>query len=414
MSAPSSGRDGDENGIDPEDLDDLGEDPPPGDAASDPEAARREAEDALAKIEALADLDEDPETASAEGEPEQGDEPSDASGPQASTGGASEGSDASVEDQAERCGNCGAPLDGPYCSECGQEAADRVVPLWYMFNDALETIFNLDLRAFRTFPKLLFLPGRLTKEYINGRRKRYVRPFRLYLVATFVLFAVLAVTTTGSPFSFIFNPQGAFRLNPPNTDIGVGSGARVDTTTQQSTFGPPAERKRQAERIRSDTSFINLDVYDDPTANDRLERYVRHRLADAVADPWGFVRSMIDRGPYLMFFMLPIFALLMKLLYIRRGRLYMEHLIFSLHVHAYTFFALTVGLLLHESSLVWIDRLAIFVELSPLLYLVLAMRHVYEQGVIKSSIKATILLWIYSFVLSIAFTFLMVAVIFWS
>jgi len=62
------------------------------------------------------------------------------------------------------------------------------------------------MRVLWTLPKFLFLPGRLTKEYINGRRKRYIRPFRLYLFTTFVLFTVLAFTAGGG-LQVPFNPQ---------------------------------------------------------------------------------------------------------------------------------------------------------------------------------------------------------------
>jgi hypothetical protein len=104
-----------------------------------------------------------------------------------------------------------------------------------------------------------------------------------------------------------------------------------------------------------------------------------------------------------MFLLLPIFAFLLKLLYIRRGRLYVEHLIFSLHVHAFAFFAFTAGLLLDQSSVGWLQATAPWVDASPLLYLVLAMSHVYEQGLIKSTIKSFILLLIYSLVFTIGF-----------
>ncbi|NBC84659.1 MAG: DUF3667 domain-containing protein, partial [Bacteroidetes bacterium] len=90
------------------------------------------------------------------------------------------------------CANCGAPLVGPYCSQCGQRAAERIVPLHEMTQEWVEDLFEFDLRIFRTLPTFFFKPGRLTKEYIRGRRVRYVRPLRLYLVASFILFTLLA------------------------------------------------------------------------------------------------------------------------------------------------------------------------------------------------------------------------------
>ncbi len=439
MSTPPSGSDplpddDDLENFDEPDLDDIGDENVSGDAASDPETARQEAEDALAEIEALADLDEDPD-------PDRAD---DSGAESASSTASAESSPSDDGPREDQCENCGALLDGPYCSQCGQKAADRIVPIWHMINEALESLFQLDLRVLHTLPKFLFLPGRLTKEYINGRRTRYIRPFRLYLFSTFLLFAALALTTTGN-FGFFLNPQGMTGFDPPNTDIRIGASpntsesasatadspaparasatpldsAVADTeasadsgstaTRDASMFGTPEERKKVANRIRTDTSAVqlNVDVYNDPAANERLESLLRQKTAHAIENPWEAVSSMIDRGPYLMFLMLPIFAFLLKLLYIRRGRLYVEHLVFSLHVHALAFFAFTVGILLSESDLGWLNAVAPWIDASPLVYLILAMSHVYDQGFIKSTLKALILLLIYAVVLSFGFVLLL-------
>ena len=414
-----------------DDLDGLSDSTPSGEAASDPESARQEAEDALAEIEALADLDEDPEPdAESESDDPTTDGPIPTADPASSPGGtadpASEPADGDTPE--DQCENCGALLHGPYCSQCGQKAADRIVPVWHMINEALEAVFELDLRVFRTFPTFLFLPGRLTKEYIDGRRKRYIRPFRLYLFATFLLFTTLALTTSRGGLSLPFPPATA----PVPADTAQTAAADVprplaDTTDvvgiplaetdsasgtassgDGAVFGPQEEREKMARRIEKDTSVIQVEgVFDDPEANARLERTLRRNLPEILRNPWDFVGSLIDRGAYAMFFMLPIFAFLLKLLYVRRGRLYAEHMIFSLHVHAFAFFAFTAGLLLNQSDLAWLNAAGPWVELSPLLYLVLALSHVYDQGLIKSTIKAFILLMIYSIVLAFGFALLL-------
>lgn len=399
MSVPATGSDPTQDSDDFTDPDDeaLSEE-----TASDPEAARKEAEDALARIEELADLDEEPDLKS---DVETGEERSSAS---------EDVEQAARSDKTEpedRCKNCGAPLHGPYCSQCGQRAADRILPVWQMVNEGLETVVDLDLRVFRTFPTFFFLPGRLTKEYLNGRRKRYVHPFRLCLFATFLVFAVIAFTTSGS-FSFILDPQGSVRLNPPNTAITASSGTGSTAAAASSSFfGSPEERERMARNIESDSTGIQIDFFDDPKTNERAERILRTKTAQAVRNPRAFVNSMIDRGPYLMFLMLPIFALLLKLLYIRRGRLYMEHMIFSLHMHAFTFFAFTFGLLLEQSGVEWLRTVGTWIEIAPLLYLVLAMRHVYEQGFIKTTIKVGLLLFIYMIILSVGVVLLFIVAI---
>ena len=400
MSAPPTGPDRFED----DDLDDLGDEAGP--AASNPDEARAAAEDALAQIEALADLDEDPEE-------EAETEASGDAGPSAahaSTAAASESRAPSQSDTPEgQCENCGALLHGSYCSECGQKAADRVVPLWHMLNEALEAVIELDMRVVHTLPKFLFLPGRLTKEYIDGRRKRYIRPFRLYLFTTFVLFTVLAFTT-GQSFRFPFDPQ----MSPAQAGATqAGSTVGPDTTTAASApsfFGSPEQRDQWAEALRKNPDAVNVQIGDAETQT-QLERLLRVKAAEAMENPNDFIESMIDRGPYVMFLMLPVFAFLLKLLYIRRGRLYVEHLIFSLHLHAFAFFAFTVGILLGETDVSWLHTAAGWIEASPLLYLVLAMAHVYDQGLIKSTIKAFLLLLIYPIILGIGLVGLALAAV---
>ena len=138
---------------------------------------------------------------------------------------------------------------------------------------------------------------------------------------------------------------------------------------------------------------------------------LRTKAAQAVRNPRQFLGALIDRGPYLMFLMLPVFALLLKLLYVRHGRLYAEHVIFSLHVHAYAFFAFAVGVLLDQSAVEWVNTVGSWIGASAILYLVLALRHVYEQGFLMTTLKASILLVVYTILLTLGFTGLLLLVI---
>jgi hypothetical protein len=408
------------------------DDDPSGQAESSPEEARAAAEDALARIEAMADLDDDPdekdEPASAQatgGDPASGETNAAASMSDASATETDDGAGGGPPE--DQCENCGALLDGPYCSQCGQRAADRIVPIWHMINEGLEAVIELDLRVLKTLPKFLFLPGRLTKEYLNGRRQRYIRPFRLYLFATFLLFTVLAFTATGG-IGFPFPPAAttvpADSAQATTASMAPGDASPTDDAAEprdttaapeslqlqneeRRVFGNQEERDNLANQIEQDTSDFQVNLFDDPATNERFEQILRRKSAQTVRNPWEFVGGMIDRGPYVMFLMLPIFAFFLKLLYIRRGRLYVEHMIFSLHVHAHAFFAFTVGILMGESDIGWVNTAAIFVELSPLLYILLAMRHVYEQGMIKTSLKAFLLFVMYSIVLSFGLIFLL-------
>jgi hypothetical protein len=92
------------------------------------------------------------------------------------------------------CTNCGAALGGTFCSQCGQEHRHERLRVGYWLHDALDTAASLDSRIWRTIAALTVRPGRMAREYVEGRRAPFVSPLR-YAVATCALwfFAVVLV-----------------------------------------------------------------------------------------------------------------------------------------------------------------------------------------------------------------------------
>lgn len=89
------------------------------------------------------------------------------------------------------CLNCGAALSGPYCSQCGQAAHARR-SLVHVLGEFLHSLFHFDTKVWRTLPMVLFRPGTLTRNYVYGKRARYVSPLAFFLLAVFFMFAVFA------------------------------------------------------------------------------------------------------------------------------------------------------------------------------------------------------------------------------
>ena len=92
------------------------------------------------------------------------------------------------------CGNCGAPLLGDHCYACGQPVKGLVRHFSSILGDALDSVFNLDTRIFRTIGPLFARPGHITREYFAGRRVRYVSPVRLFFFLAIVTFFVAQLT----------------------------------------------------------------------------------------------------------------------------------------------------------------------------------------------------------------------------
>jgi nucleotidyltransferase/DNA polymerase involved in DNA repair len=96
-----------------------------------------------------------------------------------------------VLDDSKYCENCKAPLSGPFCANCGQEADSTLQYFWVVILHLLDDIFSFDSRASRTLVPLIARPAFLTNEYFAGRRVHYVPPLRLYLFISIVFFITL-------------------------------------------------------------------------------------------------------------------------------------------------------------------------------------------------------------------------------
>lgn len=137
----------------------------------------------------------------------------------------------------ENCLNCGEVLTGQHCAHCGQRAKVRVLSLWGMTRDLLGDMLDWDSRIWRTLRPLAFSPGKLTQDYLRGRRASYTPPFRMYVLLS-VAFFVVATTGSdpGSALHFTSDGKGG-----ANLQIAVGDAASGSTTSAaQQTAATPA------------------------------------------------------------------------------------------------------------------------------------------------------------------------------
>ena len=98
--------------------------------------------------------------------------------------------DAGDDRSREICLNCGQSLFGQYCGQCGQRARSRLISIWELTQEAFGDLLEIDSRLWRTLIPLAVRPGRLTRDYLEGRRARFMPPFRTYLVLSIVFFLV--------------------------------------------------------------------------------------------------------------------------------------------------------------------------------------------------------------------------------
>jgi hypothetical protein len=318
------------------------------------------------------------------------------------------------------CLNCGSLLTGQYCASCGQRAKSRLISIFELVRDAVGDLFELDSRLWRTLIPLTVRPGRLTREYLMGRRARYMPPFRTYLVLSLVFFLV-AFFDPGETLGLLFPAAPDEAAEPGEAAAESGEAARIrdevlrdleaegiDVGAARRAIGEANEAAEAAESEAQDAterSGINLqcDIEDFDNLPGWLSRRLTperaRQMCERVTADGGrvFVRQLLDNIPASLFILLPLMAFVLKVLYPMSKRYYAEHLLFVLHYHAFLFLILTADVLF--SRLVTLLRLPGFVEgiataavaIYIPVYLYKSLRHVYGQGHLLTTFKFFVL-----------------------
>ena len=260
------------------------------------------------------------------------------------------------------CENCGAPVAGRYCGACGQRLEAPVQSLWHFTRLATEDLTHADSRLWHTLRALLFKPGHLTREFLSGRRARYLPPVRLYLVLSVAFFLVAgAVQTKFAVVEFDDKPVS-------------GKAALVEKLDEAPALKPKAAETPQqfADRVCGDAN------YEGPWA-DTLRPLVQKVCRKSIADNAHVQQAFMHNMPRAMFIFLPLLAGLMMLMYWRPRHYYVEHLLLFVHNHAVAFLVLGVVLLLDKVA-ADIPGLNFAVFLYFTWYMYRSMRVVYGQG----------------------------------
>jgi hypothetical protein len=284
-----------------------------------------------------------------------------------------------------RCPNCRAEIMGPYCPECGQQQKNLNKYFWTLTGEIFDEIFRPDSRASRTLFSVMFKPGHLTTEYFEGRRARYVPPLRLYLVISFLFFFT-------APF-----------LN----DIQTGEGNQVITATNDQ--GEQTDWRKELGAEQAKISLPALSEEENQQLTDALQRQLDKMAAQIEEDPSVLVSEFADLFSAVMFFLLPIFAMFLKIFYIGSGIYYAEHLLLAVHNHCFLFLSLLLSALLELG-----ETTAAAVVTAPMetalgiwipIYIYLSMIKTYGQGHFVTIIKFSLLAMCYFMLSLIGFVF---------
>jgi hypothetical protein len=293
------------------------------------------------------------------------------------------------------CANCGAPLGGEYCAACGQRHEPRVHSVRHFFAEAFESLTHADSRLWRTLWYLLARPGKLTLEFFQGHRVRYLPPFRLYLVISVVFFLVAGmpenINVNIAPAQSTEGIQGmkdvASALENEFNAAAPAASVVQDTLRAQAAQdeAAPAEDTTAPQGLR-DQNLISEICKEfekaDPNASRDYARMHKFCSRPPMERTQAIGKALVDNLPRVMFVFLPLLALSMKPLYWRPKRYYVEHLLLLVHNHAFVFLALTIVYLLQRIPVVgeYLGPLEFAAWLYIIWYIFRAMRVYYAQS----------------------------------
>jgi hypothetical protein len=341
----------------------------------------------------------------------------------------------------ENCLNCGTALGGQYCGNCGQRSRSRLISIWGLLQDAFGDLLELDSRIWRTLIPLITRPGKLTRDYLEGRRARYMPPFRTYLVLSIIFFLV-AFFDPRQELGILFEPQEeTAEINEEDKQ----DAADVRQDTAQDLAEPkvivddrpdPGESNRSSitddetaglddseeDETSDDEGGISISLSDgdtdgncdiDDIENADIPQWLASRITKErlqivcerviANDGKAFLSKVLDNVPAALFILLPLMALVLKLLYPLSKRYYVEHLLFVLHFHAFFFLILILQVLFSRLGMLlglaeWALDITIFAILLYVpVYLYKSMRRVYGQRHIITILKFLILFLAYFF-----------------
>lgn len=373
-----------------------------------------------------------------------------------------------------KCHNCEEQLtvEQNFCPSCGQSNTDNNVTFWVLIKEFVDNYLGIDSKMAHSFLPFLLRPGKLTNRFQAGQIKHFIHPIRLYFVLSLFYFFVISYLLSGINFSSINDENNnefggttdieslvegeRFRQLSDSVKINLIPDSLRTNYTSISSF------KVLYDSLQSnlDEDFLDelkIDVQGVKAPSKNAEKFMEkaHRLArdkkvtdaafmDSLSsrinngdgnftffkntnkdhfnqqvrkvfeNDEGFKGFVLGNLPFMMFILIPLFAGVLKLIYVRRNHLYIKHVVHALHVHAFAYFVYAIGLIImfklftpeifpnmnHET---WRGVLAAIMFVGVSTYVYKSFLRTYEQGWFKTLVKFNIVGVIYVIFLQIFF-----------
>jgi hypothetical protein len=343
------------------------------------------------------------------------------------------------------CLNCGTILEGKYCHNCGQENLEMKESFGHMMNHAISDYFHFDHQFFSTLKPLFTKPGFLTNEYMAGRRASYLHPVKMYIFISLVYFVILFQTGHQMVNMHVNNgPQSTQKIiDSVMKDPEIPAYIKKSLIAKIKKDNPPPASKHNSVNFMADDKEANeksAAYFLSPTSNDStyqayliaqqklpeqkrdgiIERYYNEKAYAYKAKYGSRTQEVVldefkHNIPKMMFLLLPICALILMVTFRNNKKYYVEHLIYSFHLHCFLFLFLAIIMLLQ-----WlipsetVDGLLSFLAFATVVwYIYRSLKVVYGRSGWRTLTKMAGMSVIYllSFVSCLALAFILTAIL---
>ena len=284
------------------------------------------------------------------------------------------------------CQNCGAQVDEHFCPHCGQENIETRQPFHYLFTHFFEDLTHYDGQLWKTVKYLLFFPGKLTNQYLAGKRQQFVPPVKLYIFISFITFLMIAFSGFGEGVKEgMDSAKTSHAAEKAKEEMGKINAAEIfREATKEGNFTQKDSLRLaknlnlledstiiksqnnfvsllKSEKIDKKINFFDAQNLDDYEAKYKNSGFFFNVLLHPIAEKFfelrdhnvskkeiinGFIATFFHTLPKALFLYLPFFAFLLWLFHNKKKWWYFDHGIFTLHYFSFLLLILFLSMLI--------------------------------------------------------------------
>ncbi len=320
-----------------------------------------------------------------------------------------------MDQKQKHCLSCNHPLSDKdkYCPNCGLETVYRNLSLRFLMRSFFEAFLNFDVKMLHSM-RDIWIPNKITKTFLEGKREYHVHPFRFYFICLIAFFALLSVSTknlnmdglhlsdTISKFELYYKFDTISNNYDDECSAGILDSIKNEIYTGQKDLD--RDTFFNLEIFGSDLSDYGVstmdaynmdmpDIFEKYNVTKKKDQYLLTQYKRVVISPESAIRFAIGNMIWGLILLTIIMAGVLKLLYIRHECYYIEHLLHIANFHCLTALLFSIVMIInlifpHKALL---GSLIIIVSLGTIFYLLVGLNRYYREPIFRTAVKSLII-----------------------